>query len=112
MLISLATSIFAPTVQAATDQDSSPFIIESETHIAPDQYSGAFNYEYPFTVPPGRNNLQPTLVLSYSSANTDAGNVFGYGWGLSIPKIERLSKHGSDDLYSRHDFSSSLSGEL
>ncbi len=114
MFVALISLLFsaASRVLAQDDIDSSPFIIDPNIKIVPDQYSGAFSYAFPLTIPPGRNNLQPVLDLSYSSANTDQNSIVGYGWSLNIPKIERLNKYGSDDLYSRHDFTSSLSGEL
>ncbi len=99
-------------VLAVDDIDSSPFIVDPSLRISPNEYSGAFTYDFPLRLPPGRYGLQPQLSLSYSSANTDSGNIVGYGWDVSIPKIERLSRYGTDDLYDRHDFTSSLSGEL
>jgi hypothetical protein len=96
----------------AVEQDSSPFIASNSISIAPEEYSGAFAYSYPFTIPPGRNGLQPSLSLSYNSGDSSLDNIAGYGWTLGVPSIQRLSKRGTDDLYNRHDFTSSLSGEL
>ncbi len=96
----------------AADQDSSPFIAKNSISIKPEEYSGAFVYSYPLTIPPGRNGLQPSLSLSYNSGDTSIDGLAGYGWNLSVPKIERLNKRGVDDLYDRHDFTSSLGGEL
>ncbi len=39
-------------------------------------------------------------------------NIFGYGWSLPIPKIERKSTHGSAALYDYNNFNSTLSGDL
>ncbi len=76
--------------------------------------SGAFTYDYPITVPPGRNGMEPNLKLSYSSQSKDEGSPFGYGWDISIPYIERYNVEGLEDLYSTTSphFYSSLSGEL
>ncbi len=74
--------------------------------------SGALTYEYPLTVPPGRNNLGPKLILKYSSSNTDQDSVFGYGWSANIPYIERVNKTGIENLYTDNYFRSSLSGDL
>ncbi len=78
--------------------------------------NGAFTYTAPITVSPGRNGMQPKLDLSYSSRDERHDSLFGYGWSLNIPYIERLNKIGSDKLYNQVKantfFSSSLSGEL
>lgn len=113
-IASLTAAFFvAPSsVLAATDYDSSRYIIRPSLSAEPNAQSGAFEQNYQFTIPPGRNGMQPSLVLSYSSGNTANTNEFGYGWSLSIPSITRLPKHGTDDLYTRHDFTSTLSGEL
>ena len=109
----VATFFIIPTqVFAVTDYDSSRFITRPSLNSEPNAQSGAFEQSYQFTIPPGRNGMQPSLGLSYSSGNTGNVNEFGYGWSLSIPSITRLPKHGTDDLYTRHDFSSTLSGEL
>ena len=77
-----------------------------------DTFSGSLIYKYPIVLPPGRNNLTPDLELTYNSGVAINDSVFGYGWSISIPYIERINRKGSDKLYSRNDFSSSLSGEL
>src|SRR3989339_391377 len=77
-----------------------------------DESTGALVYRYPIQVPPGRNGLQPQFELTYNSQNAEEGSLLGYGWSLSIPSIERQNKHGAEQMYARHDFTSSLSGEL
>ncbi|MEN6537886.1 MAG: SpvB/TcaC N-terminal domain-containing protein [Bryobacteraceae bacterium] len=77
-----------------------------------DPSSGALVYNYPIAVPPGRNNLQPSLAIGYNSQNLDHSSIVGYGWSINIPYIERVNKRGVDQLYSRSDFTSSLDGEL
>jgi RHS repeat-associated protein len=79
------------------------------------QNPGAFTYHFSLALPPGRNGETPDLDLTYSSTNhSDSG--FGYGWGISIPYIERYNKAGFASLYSTTtpstDFYSSMSGEL
>jgi YD repeat-containing protein len=74
--------------------------------------SGAFRYSYPLTVPPGRKGLEPKLSLEYSNQSSENQSIFGYGWSDNIPYIQRINKAGSDKLYSRYDFVSSLDGEL
>lgn len=77
-----------------------------------DKNTGALNYNYSITVPPGRNNLQPDLALSYNSNLNEQNSIFGFGWTLNIPYIQRMNKTGTDILYSSSYFYSSLDGEL
>ncbi|MEK7562232.1 MAG: toxin TcdB middle/N-terminal domain-containing protein, partial [Patescibacteria group bacterium] len=77
-----------------------------------DKNTGALSYNYPIAVPSGRNNLQPDLSLSYNSNLNAQNSIFGYGWALNIPYIQRLNKAGTDSLYSSNYFYSSLDGEL
>ncbi len=77
-----------------------------------DQFSGGLSYDFPITIPPGRNGLQPDLKLQYASHVREEGSPFGYGWSVNIPYIQRLNKTGSDRLYTDNNFTSSLSGEL
>lgn len=76
-----------------------------------DESTGALVYEYILAVPPGRNGLTPDLTLRYNSQLQEDG-VFGLGWSIDIPHIERLNKKGSDKLYSESYFASSIDGEL
>ena len=59
-------------------------------------FRGSAEFEYPLTVPPMHDGLQPRLVLQYSSAGADQGaedaNSLGPGWSLDLPKITRLVK--------------------
>ncbi len=74
--------------------------------------TGALTERIPILIPPGRNGLQPDIGLEYNSQRTEDG-IVGYGWGLSIPYIQRFNKTGSQDLYSSSaTFSSSIDGEL
>ncbi len=77
-----------------------------------DQSTGGLTYEYPLTVPPGRNGLNPKVSLKYSSQDADQASIFGYGWSVNIPYIERVNKSGIEKLYTDNYFNSSLSGEL
>jgi len=74
--------------------------------------SGAFTYDYPIVVPPGRKGVEPHLTLSYNSQDKRNNSIFGYGWSLNIPYIERVNKRGLNHMYSDYDFSSSFDGEL
>lgn len=77
----------------------------------PNDSTGSFEYDFPIPVPPGRNGIEPSLSLTYSSAFRDAG-IFGYGWSINIPKIQRINRKGTEDLFSQTAFSSSLDSEL
>ena len=80
----------------------------------PDLSTGALVYEYPLVVPSGRNGLQPNINLTYNSQNTADDGIFGYGWNVSIPYVERVAKHGTNELYTgiHNNFSSSIDGEI
>jgi len=83
--------------------------------IKVDKNSGALNTVFPLDIPPGRNNLQPDLKLTYSSQDGGFGNIIGEGWSINIPYIERFNKTGIDKFYSTSSpqyFTSSLDGEL
>jgi len=97
---------------AADDIDSSANIIGASFNIRVEESTGSFKYSYPLTFPNGRNGLNPIIGLGYNSNNRANNNVAGLGWTLGLSYIERKNLHGSDNLYSRHDFFSSLSGDL
>ncbi len=73
---------------------------------------GALVQKIQIEVPPGRNGLQPDLSLLYNSLQYEDGSLVGFGWGLTIPYIERLNRTGVDRLYTDNYFSSSMYGEL
>lgn len=76
--------------------------------------TGALQYSYPITLPPGRNGMTPNISLQYNSQNTTNDSIIGYGWNLSIPYIQRENKHGVDNLYTGtyNDFTTSDKGEI
>lgn len=74
--------------------------------------SGAFTYQVPIAIPPGRNGIEPSLALQYNSQNLNKANFFGYGWDIEIPYIQRVNKYGIEKLYTSHYFASSMSGDL
>jgi len=81
--------------------------------VKADHQTGALTYEYPLTVPPGRNGLQPQLSLVYNNQDQKQNSIVGYGWSFSIPSIERTLTYGTNNLYTGSTtFRSSLSGEL
>ena len=50
--------------------------------------TGAFSYQIPITVPPGRLGMSPSLGLSYSSDRPLVGGVAA-GWSMGLPEITR-----------------------
>ncbi len=76
-----------------------------------EQSTGALTFAVPILVPPGRNGMEPSLSLTYSSQNLEDG-IFGYGFRISIPHIEVINRRGVNVMYSDGYFSSSLLGEL
>ncbi|KAB2910832.1 MAG: hypothetical protein F9K40_01875 [Kofleriaceae bacterium] len=59
--------------------------------LAVGKSSGQASYAYGFGLPAGRG-VSPALALSYSSGGSVS--EVGTGWALTIPMIERSSKHG------------------
>ncbi|HZX50316.1 MAG TPA: FG-GAP-like repeat-containing protein, partial [Candidatus Paceibacterota bacterium] len=112
----LAGLFFYPAVSLA--QEINPYYgyerapVQSQLVGRVNDFSGAFTNSFPLVVPPGRNGLQPDLALFYNSQEHNNASIFGYGWSIGIPSIERANKKGSDKLYTENFFYSSLSGEL
>lgn len=77
-----------------------------------DPSTGALTYSYNFIVPPGRNELTPSVSLNYNSGLKNNDSIVGYNWQFDIPSITRLNKYGSENIYEHNDFTSSLTGEL
>jgi RHS repeat-associated protein len=78
-----------------------------------DEVTGALNYSIPIDVPPGRNGVQPNLSLVYNNQNKDNTSMFGLGWSLNIPYIERVYKVNDGYMHNTNEyFVSSLDGEL
>ena len=85
---------------------------QSGLKLEPSPSDGSSQTELKLAIPPGRNGLQPTLTLSYSGRPGREANIFGYGWSISIPYIERRNYTGQEQLYDHPAFFSSLSGDL
>ena len=60
--------------------------------FSPDLFTGTGNFSVPIAVPKGRNGLQPSLTLGYS---TGSGNgPWGMGWALGVPGVSRMTSKG------------------
>ncbi|HEV7671108.1 MAG TPA: FG-GAP-like repeat-containing protein [Thermoanaerobaculia bacterium] len=86
--------------------------VNSGFKLEPNTLDGSMRYELPLAIPPGRNGLQPSLSLLYSSRPSQETNLVGRGWSISIPYIELKNYVGSEHLYDTSAFYSSLSGDL
>ncbi|MFA6252861.1 MAG: LamG-like jellyroll fold domain-containing protein [Patescibacteria group bacterium] len=69
-----------------------------------DEFTGAFNYNYPIQIPAGRNGLQPNISLQYNQRRTDHGSFVGFGWELILPSISRENRTGVNNIYDEHYF--------
>jgi RHS repeat-associated protein len=58
----------------------------------PDLHTGTGNLTIPLELPAGRNDLQPSLSLAYSTGNPN-GPV-GLGWSLPVPGVRRKTDKG------------------
>lgn len=54
--------------------------------------TGSASFSVPLSLSPGRNGFTPALSLSYDSGS--GNGIFGVGWSLSLPMVQRRSdKH-------------------
>jgi RHS repeat-associated protein len=99
--------------QDADTQTSTKFQIPTQPKASVDLSSGSLSYSYPIVLPEGRAGMTPDLSLNYDSRNASKpDSLIALGWEISIPSIQREPIKGSDNLYSKAYFSSSISGNL
>lgn len=55
--------------------------------------AGTATYSVPIGVPPGRNGVQPSFGLSYSSSG--GNGIVGIGWSIGVPMISRQTDRGT-----------------
>lgn len=65
---------------------------KNDVLISQNFFSGAVEQSINVTVPPGRNGMQPSVALSYSSLN--GNSIAGQGWSLNLSFIKRSTKFG------------------
>lgn len=58
----------------------------------PDLNTGSASLQINFRLPPGRGGFAPELALSYSSGGSNG--IFGLGWGVNIPFVQRQTEKG------------------
>lgn len=97
------------------EESSSANSLRDQINSNVNTINGSLLYNYKITVPPGRNGIEPTLSLRFSSQYSIPGSIFGDGWDINIPYIERANKFGVSKLYSTSSetyFYSTVSGDL
>ncbi len=57
--------------------------------ITPDLFTGTFSYDFPIKVAPGRNGIEPKLVLNYRSSRTKYLGTIMDQMELELGAIER-----------------------
>ena len=58
----------------------------------PDLNSGSARFEFTLKVPPGRGGFAPVLSFLYDSSGSNG--IFGLGWRINIPFIQRQTEKG------------------
>ncbi len=83
----------APAPAIGSPAEKAADIKDGETSVA--SQTGQFSYSYSLKVPPGRQNMQPALALTYSSqAPVYGGIATGWNWNFSIPEIREDVSQG------------------
>ncbi len=74
-------------------------------NISSDLFAGSMTFRYPLVFPKGVRSMSPEIALSYNSSNSDAFSPYGYGFSLSIPRIQRSAKKWVSELYTTDEYS-------
>ncbi len=92
-----------------------PGDFKARGELVSDLFTGAANYTYTIESPPGRNGLQPTISLSYSSMGAKGvAGVAGVGWNLNLSYVQRNVNYTyrdteiSDDKFELYLFGSKI----
>lgn len=72
--------------------------------VTTDLFGGSMNFSYPLVFPVWTRQLTPNVALRYSSNNTNALSLYGYGFSLSIPQIQRSTKKWVSEIYEGNEF--------
>lgn len=75
-------------------QFEQPTAVDGITFIEPPQANnrGSVALNYPLSLPPGRQGIEPELAITYDSDN--ASSWLGLGWALDIPSISIDTRWG------------------
>ena len=68
--------------------------------------NGSVRHVIPIIIPPGRNGIQPELVLTYD--NSLKNGPLGIGWKLQLGEIRRQTKWGVQ--YDKDDYIAEIDG--
>jgi RHS repeat-associated protein len=102
LILSISALALALASEGNVDQDGSEGRPPSSVSGNAVGLDGSFTYDFPLSVPPGTDGIEPNLALVYNS-NAGNGNV-GVGWGLSgIGSITRRGKWGGVPKYDGTD---------
>lgn len=82
---------FAPTAMSGV-KTADPLLGITSLQTPQAVQSGAATLSYPIATPAGRNGMQPSLALTYSSEGR--GGWCGYGWSLPTPSIDIDTRWG------------------
>ena len=88
---------------------------QMQGNISVGKFTGAGIYNYPVSLPPGRNGMTPSVSITYNSQDESLENIVGYHWSLPEYSIKRLNKTGVEKLYQENNFVATTpleSGEL
>ena len=92
MILAISHSPFIISSSSAKETDGDVPLGGISASLQPDLFTGTLTGSIPIEVPPGRNEMQPNLVLSYAS---NGGNSWtGMGWKLEMGTIERQTRWG------------------
>jgi len=84
-----ASHLGSSTASAGSAPPPAATVIEN---FQPDLFTGRATTSIPIAVSPGRNGMQPSLALTYSSSSRNGW--LGVGWSLDVGYIERSTKNG------------------
>jgi len=116
-LVFLFVLIFSATTRTCMADDPMPYAYRLSTNEQlqlprSETFTGALLYKLPIDIPPGRNNLNPDIQLTYNNQHNNSDSIVGVGWEINIPYIKRYNKEGTNSLFDTDIFYSSLDGEL
>ncbi len=92
LVLAIGHTPFATSLSFAKETDGDVPLTGISASLQPDPFTGILTGSIPIEIPPGRNGMQPNVVLAYESAG---GNGWvGMGWKLEMGAIERQTRWG------------------
>jgi hypothetical protein len=105
MVFSFSKAVVCPLYSKETQAPLTPSLTES---YQTDLMTGQAVVDIPIVVPPGRQNIQPEIILRYAS--NQANGVCGVGWRLELGRITRDTKKGVPKYDSTDSFVANIGG--